>query len=76
MSLGKEFLTFWGTAVPSSSGLTNAIEGEGIAILQNITNYLLTISAYLVFSSSAAGIPNLTSALMVVCLLDMNYAKL
>jgi hypothetical protein len=76
VSLGKYFLTFWSTVIPSSSGLTSDIEGEGTAILQNIMYYLLIISAHLMPNSSAVGISNLISTLMVLCLLSTNYAKL
>jgi hypothetical protein len=62
--------------MPSSSGLINDLEDEGITILPNVMNYLLNMSAYVMFSSIAVGLSNLTSTLMVWCLLSMNYSKL
>ena len=56
--------------------VTNDLEVEGTTILQNIMNYLLSMSACVMFSISAVALSNLTSALMVLSLLSTNYAKL
>jgi len=46
--------------MPSFSGLTNDLEDESTTILQNIINYLLSMSACIMFSISAAGLSYLT----------------
>jgi hypothetical protein len=52
------------------------LEDGRTTILQNSINYSLSMSAYTMFSIKVVGLSNLTSPLMVLCLLSMNYAKL
>lgn len=62
--------------MPSSSGLTNELEDEDNTILQNIIICLLSMTAYIMFSTNVVGLLNVTSALMVLCLLSVNYIYL